>query len=186
MRWKTMRRKAAAFPGGQCREGLQLPNKTLSVRVDILMHRRFLQVSAQCHTHCRSRHRLMRPQGPMVPPTRGWTRLATEALLTLHVQPAVRTSQWQEGRGLWDAEQGTLPGPRPQSRGLTMQASTMAGEPLNLEWHIRHLIPHISATRLIPFFRKYIRGGANMKNTLCQPTGNFKVSQEKKTGSTHF
>lgn len=67
-----------------------------------------------------------------------------------------------------------------------MQATTMAGEPLNPEWRVRRLIPHIFATRHISFFRKQIRGGANMKNTSCQPTRNFKVSQEKKTGSTHF
>ena len=36
-----------------------------------------------------------------------WVVMATEALLTLRVQPAVRTSRQQEGRGLWDAEPGT-------------------------------------------------------------------------------
>lgn len=99
--------ESAVFPRGQRREGLRWPSKAGSVRVDILVHRRRLQVSAQGHTRCRSRHGLTRPQGPRVPPTCGWTRPATEALLTLRVQPAVRTSRQQEGRGLWDAEPGT-------------------------------------------------------------------------------
>ena len=99
--------ESAVFPRGQRREGLRWPSKAGSVRVDILVHRRRLQVSAQGHTRCRSRHGLTRPQGPRVPPTCGWTRQATEALLTLRVQPAVRTSRQQEGRGLWDAEPGT-------------------------------------------------------------------------------
>lgn len=130
-----MLRKSAVFPTGQCREGLRLPRKAGPVRVDILVPSRHPQVSAESHTHCRSQHRLTRPQGPRVPPTRGWTRPATEALLTLRVRPAVRTSRQQEGRGLWDVEPGT---PRAWASAARPHD---AGEPLNPERRVRRLAP---------------------------------------------